>query len=405
VGPTSVGGPPVRVVVTGIGVVSGPAFGVDAFWAALLDPTPRATHRIAKGFRPRDWLDRRSAQRTARFAQLAVAAGRLAHDDAGAPELDADRTAVILGAGTGGLETILAAERELDAHGATAVPHLLPVQSMSNAGSANVAFQLGARGAVYSVSAGCASGTQAIGDGLRAIRSGQASVVYAGASDSSISHDDPERDVIVAGLVNLRVHTTERTARPFDRQRDGFVFAEGAAVLRLESADAARARGARAYAEVLGAASTADAYDLIAPEPTGEGLRRAMTLALAEGGATAADVRHVNTHGTATQSNDSAELAALRLLFGRPGPAVNSVKGVTGHAGAASGAIEAAAVALAIERRVLPPTGGLIDPDPKLLEGIDILTEARPWEPGVSLSNSLSLGGLNSSVAVGPPPD
>lgn len=394
---------PRRVVVTGIGVLTGPCVGVEDFWDALVRPDPEPTHRRLIGFEPRRWLGRREAQRTDRFAQVAVAAAQLAFDDAGAPVDDPDGIGVVVGTGSGGVESLLAAYEGFAERGKDGVNLLTGVMAMSNAGAANIAFHLGARGPTHAVASGCASGTHAVTDAGRLVRDGLADVVYCGGSEAALRGDAPDEDPMAVGLLNLRVHTTEAVARPFDVDRDGFVLAEGAAVLRLETLDAARSRGARIYAEVLGGANTVDGYDMIHPSPNGAGLARCMQLALRDAGVEPGEVGQVNCHGTGTHHNDLAESDAARTVFGLPGPALTSTKAVTGHPGAAAGGLEAAALALSIHRRLIPPTQWVRTVDPALTA--DIVTGApRPWTPGVGLSNSVGLGGQNGSVVMGPSP-
>jgi 3-oxoacyl-[acyl-carrier-protein] synthase II len=273
--------------------------------------------------------------------------------------------------------------------------------TMSNAASSNIAFHLGLRGLCESIASGCASGTHAVGDAARLIRWGVCDAVISGGSDAPRSAEAERGGFVSAALKNLRVHTEDEIVRPFDVKRSGFILSDGAAVLVLEEMEAAKARGARIYAEVVGYGNTVDGYDIIAPEPTGEGVRRCMEAALAEAGRSGDEVRFVNTHGTATRSNDLAETLAIHDLCGVPGPAVNSIKGVTGHSGPAAGAIEAASVALAIQRKVIPPTVGLEDPAPEIEVDL-VYGEARPWEPGLSISTSLGLGGHTGAIALVP---
>ena len=393
-----------RVVVTGLGVLTGPCVGKDQFWDALTAPDPAPTHRRIVGFDPRQWLDRKRAQRTELFAQLAIAAARLAHEDAGAPVDDPEAVAVVMGTGNGGTRTTIQGYLDFQERGREGVNLLSGVLSMSNAGSANVAFDLGSKGVTYSVASGCASGTHAVGDAARLVRWGQADVAYTGGSEATLMADDPQEDPVPAGLLNLRVHTEEAVSRPFDLHRQGFILSEGAAVLRLETLEAAQARGAHIYAEVLGGANTVDGYDLIQPAPRGEGVRRCMQLALREAGVDPAEVRQINTHGTGTKHNDQAESDAAVDLFGPGGPALTSTKGVTGHPGAAAGGLEAVALALSIERRLIPPTQWSLVPDPELTADI-VRGAPRPWEPGIGISNSLGLGGQNGSVVMGPAPE
>lgn len=393
-----------RVVVTGMGVLTGPCVGVDAYWDALTTAMPGPTHRTLVDFEPRTWLHRRVVQRTDRFAQVAVAAAQLAFDDAGAPDDDPDEIAVVLGTGNGGTTSLIDAYLAFQREGRAGVNLLTGVMSMSNAGSANVAFHLGARGATYSVASGCASGTHAVGDAFRMVRDGRADVAYCGGAESAVTGASPAEDPMAASLLNLRVHTEEAVARPFDLDRQGFVLAEGAGVLRLEALDAAVARGARIYAEVLGGANTVDGYDMIHPSPRGVGLARCMRLALREAGVEPAQVRHINCHGTATKHNDQAESDAAMDLFGPDGPALTSTKAVTGHPGAAAGGLEAVALALAIHRGLMPQTQWWATPDPEIEADIVTGSAPRPWQPGIGLSNSVGLGGQNGTVVMGPAP-
>jgi 3-oxoacyl-[acyl-carrier-protein] synthase II len=198
--------------------------------------------------------------------------------------------------------------------------------------------------------------------------------------------------------------STSGKSVPFDKRRDGFVIAEGCAVLVLENLDRAVARGAQVLGLVLGSASTADAHHITAPAPGGSGAVRCMELALADAGLQASDIVHVNAHGTSTPLNDAAEAEALAKVFGSPGPIVTSTKGVTGHALGAAGALEAAAVVLAMQHRLVPPTFGLEQYDPELPE-LDLVTgQPRPWEPGPSMSNSFGFGGHNGTVVLAPAP-
>ena len=277
------------------------------------------------------------------------------------------------------------------AEGPEAVSPLMGAITMSNAASSNIAFRLGLRGVCESISSGCASGTHAIGDAAPPHPLGHLRHGNLGGSDAPRSQEAERGGFVSAALRNLRVHSDEDVVR---LRREAL----GLHPLRRRRRAAARgagrgpARGARIYAEVVGYGNTLDGYDLIAPEPSGEGVRRCMQAALDEAGLSGADVRFVNTHGTATRSNDMAETLAIRDLCGLPGPAVNSIKGVTGHSGPAAGALEAASVALTIHRGIIPPTVGLKDPSPDIEVDL-VYGEPRPWEPGLSLSTSLGLGG------------
>ncbi len=391
-----------RVVVSGIGVLSGSLQGVEPFWASLLDPPERPPRRIL-GFDARDFMDRREAQRASRFAQIAVAAGQLARLDAGTFDDDPERVGVVMGASMADLPMVEESFRSLRTGGASEVSVHFGTRVMANAGSSMLAWSLRSKGVTYSVASGCTSGTHAVGEAFRLVRDGRADVAYGGGSDALLSSDDPTEDLITAGLLALRVHTTEDRARPFDRDRQGFVFAEGAAVLRLEVLEAAQARGARIYAEVLGAGNTVDAYDLVQPAPRGEGLQRCLRNAMAEAGRDLSEVGHVNCHATATLHNDQAESDAIVDLFGLPTPAVNGTKGSTGHAGAASGAIEAAEIALATHHRLVPPTAGCENVDPAV-EADVVIGQPRAWSPGLAISTGTGLGGQNGVLVMGPAP-
>lgn len=391
------------MVVTGIGAFVGPVTDAASLWAALMQDPPPETFQKVSGFEPRDWFDRRQAQRTGRFSQLAVAAALTARADADDPVDVAEAVGVVMGSSQGDVPGLLTAAEAFRTGGRRAMAVNFGVITMTNAGSANTAFSLGAKGSTSSISSGCASGTHAVIEAYRLVKSGQADVAYGGGSEASMTTGDPDTDLTAAGLANLRVLTAEKVARPFDLGRSGFVFAEGAAVLRLELLDHARERGVRQYAEVLGGANTVDGHDLVHPAPRGTGVQRAMRLALREAGATPGDVGHVNCHGTGTRANDQAESDAVVDVFGRPGPPVTATKAVTGHPGAASGALEAAILALSVHHRLIPPTRWSVEPDPAI-EADVVRGAPRPWSPGIGLSTSVGLGGQNGVLAMGPPP-
>lgn len=398
---------PNRAVITGIGVLTGDEVGVDAFWARLLEPDPGPTHRRIDNFDPKEWLDRRLRRHTDPFAQLAVAGTTLAVQDADLGETEPDRTGVVLGTGNGSAATSVREYLNYEELGAAGVSPLLGVLTMSNAATSVVALLRQARGFTHSISSGCASSTHAVGEAARLIRLGICDVVYTGGAESFYSTGRDERDqhiseAMLAGLGNLKVLSNQPNSRPFDVDRDGFIPADGACGMVLESLEHAQARGARIYAEICGYGNTNDAEDLIAPSTDGAGIRRCMEQALADGGGIpTGEVGLVNTHGTGTVSNDLAETTAIHDLFGEPGPAVNSIKGLTGHSGPAAGGLEAASVALSIYHRMIPATAGLRNPDPAIKVDL-VYGEPRPWEPGVALSTSLGLGGHNGCVALRP---
>jgi 3-oxoacyl-[acyl-carrier-protein] synthase II len=256
-------------------------------------------------------------------------------------------------------------------------------------------MRLGWRGPCETIATACASGTHSILAAHRLIASGRCDAVLAGGAEAAMT------PVALAAFGNMTALSTSGQSRPFDVRRDGFVIAEGGAVLVLEELERARARGARIYAELLGGASTADAHHITAPAPGGVGAIGCMELALEDAGLKAGDVAHVNAHGTSTPLNDLAEAEAIEKVFGRPGPPVTSIKGVTGHSLGAAGAIEAVACALSIERQLIPPTVGLEQVDPEV--HLDIVRDnARVWEPGPILSNSFGFGGHNGCIVISP---
>lgn len=205
----------------------------------------------------------------------------------------------------------------------------------------------------------------------------------------------------IAGFTNMTALSSSGVSMPFDKKRDGFVIGEGGAILILEELRRAQARGAHIYAEIMGGASTADAYHITAPSPHGSGAVACMELALIDAGITAASITHINAHGTSTPANDLPESEAIIKVFGMPGPPVTSIKGITGHSLAAAGSLEAVALALSIERGLIPPTVGLTEQDPEIL--IDVVTgDPRSWAPGPALSNSFGFGGHNGTLVMAP---
>lgn len=392
-----------RVVVTGIGVLTDDCFGVEPFWQRLIDPGMRPTHRQLRGFEPRDHLDRRLRRHTDTFAQIGAVAAQLARDDAGLVESDPDRTGVIMGTGNGSGASLIREYAHYHDEGPSAVDPLLGVMTMTNATASVIALQQGARGVTHAISSGCASGTHAVGEAVRLVQHGFCDVVYAGGAEAFYPGGGQSEysKAILASLENLRVTTTDELARPFDVDRKGFIAADGAACLLLESEAHARARGAHIYAELVGYGNTNDAWDLVKAEPNGAGIRRCMELALDDAGLKPDHVGFVNTHGTGTVPNDVAEAEAIATLLGSRRPAVNSIKGRVGHSGPAAGAVEIASVVLAVDRKLIPHTAGLEHLDPAL--DIDaVIGRPRPWVPAPSMALSLGLGGHNGCVIVAP---
>lgn len=406
-----------RVVVTGLGIVGPLGIGWRETWDAALagrsgagpitrfDPEGLGC-RIAcevDGFVPEDFVDRRAARRMDRASQLAVAAARLAADDAGlAVDGEAERVGVVIATGNGGSETFEENHRLLLERGHDrASPLMVPV-TIVNMSAGHVAMQMGARGPSSCVVTACASGNHGIGDAAAIIRRGAADVMLAGGTEAGIT------PFCMAGLdatraLSRRNDDPARASRPYDAGRDGFVAAEGAAVLVLESLEHAAARGAEPYCEVRGYGASADAYHLTEPDPSGRWQVEAMRMALERGGLEAAEVDYVNTHGTSTPAGDPVEIAAIRALAGDEaarGIAVSSTKSMHGHGMGAAGGFEAVLTALAIREGAIPPTINVEELDPACA-GVDhVLGEARRVPVRVALSNSFGFGGHNAVLAL-----
>jgi 3-oxoacyl-[acyl-carrier-protein] synthase II len=368
--------------------------GKDAFFAGLNGPAPEGEHRV-RDFDPSLWFDAKEVRRVDLFAQFAVAASEMALEDAGRLEVDPALAGIQIGTGVGGLSTMENQIGVLLEKGPRRVSPFLVPMMMANAGGATVSMRLGWRGPCETITTACASGTHSILAGHRLIASGRCDAVLAGGAEAAMT------PVALAAFGNMTALSTSGQSRPFDLRRDGFVIAEGGAVLVLEELEHAVGRGAHIYAELLGGASTADAHHITAPAPGGAGAIGCMELALEDAGLTAGDIAHVNAHGTSTPLNDMAEAEAIDKIFGRPGPLVTSIKGVTGHSLGAAGALEAVACALSIDRRLIPPTVGLEQQDPEI--HLDIVKDvAREWEPGPVLSNSFGFGGHNGCIVLAP---
>jgi 3-oxoacyl-[acyl-carrier-protein] synthase II len=245
----------------------------------------------------------------------------------------------------------------------------------------------------------CAAGTQSIGNAYRLITSGRCDAVVTGSSEATMT------PTCIAGFTNMTAMASDGLSMPFDRDRHGFVLAEGSGILVLEELDSARGRGATILAEIMGAASNADAHHITAPSPGGVGAITCMRSAIADAGLEPSDIRHVNAHGTSTPLNDAAEAAAITELFGPEAVPVTSFKGVTGHSLGAAGALEAVGAVLTIRHGLIPPTAGFTTPDPEMAPIDLVVGEPREWTPGPVLSNSFGFGGHNGCVVIGPAPE
>jgi 3-oxoacyl-[acyl-carrier-protein] synthase II len=390
-----------RVAVTGLGVVAPCGIGRDAFWAGLLGPAPSGPRRVSPDFDATYLFGPKEVRRVDRFTQFSAVAAAEALEDAGglngpgALTPDPDRTGVIIGTGVGGLETLETQILVMRDRGPRRVSPFLVPMMMGNRAAADLSMRYGFRGPCEATVTACAAGTHSVANGARLIATGRCDVVLAGSSEAGMTPTG------IAGFTNMTALSTSGLSMPFDVKRDGFVIGEGGAVLVLEEMERAQARGAHIYAEISGAASTADAYHITSPSPHGVGAVTCMELALVDAGLPPEAVTHINAHGTSTPANDLPEAEAIVKVFGLPGPAVTSIKGITGHSLAAAGSLEAVALAITIDRGLIPPTVGLSDQDPEIV--IDVVTgEARTWTPAPALSNSFGFGGHNGTLVMAP---
>ncbi len=386
-----------RVVVTGAGVVAPCGIGRAAYWDGLLR-TPAEGLRRIEGFDPEPYFENpKEARRSDRFTQFALAAAAEALEHSRL-EADPARVGVNIATGVGGLGTL---EEQILVNyekGSRRVSPFLVPMMMGNAASAAVSMRHGFQGPCETTVTACAASTHSIGSAMRYIRWDLVDVMVVGGAEAAMT------PTALAGFGNMTALSGSGISRPFDAGRDGFVMAEAAGVLVLEELGHARRRGANITGEILGAGNNADAHHITAPSPGGVGAISCMQLALADAGLTPADIAHINAHGTSTPLNDAAEADAIGAVFGSGGPAVTSTKGVTGHALGAAGAIEAIAVLLAMEHRLIPPTACTTAVDAELFPIDLVLGEPRSWEPGYSMSNSFGFGGHNGTLVIGPPP-
>jgi len=402
-----------RVVVTGMGAVTPVGNDVTTMWDALtsgrsglgritrFDPSPYETQIAGevKDFDASLYMDRKDVRRTDRFTHYAVAAASQALKDAKLDKIaDPERIGTAIATGVGGLETLIDGILLMERRGPARLSPFLVPMLMANAASAQVSMQFGLKGPSLTHVSACASSSHAIGEGGDIIRRGQADVMVVGGSEASVI------PVIVQAFATMNTLTRhndapEAASRPFDKDRDGFVLSEGAAVVVLEEREHARARGARIYGELVGYGATADAYHITAPSPEGEGNARAMRMALEEAGLRPEEIDYINAHGTSTQPNDREETAAIKAVFGEHAPKllVSSTKSMTGHLLGAAGALEAIACLLAIRDGCIPPTINYTTPDP----GLDldyVPNTARAKSITTALSNSMGFGGHNASL-------
>jgi 3-oxoacyl-[acyl-carrier-protein] synthase II len=307
---------------------------------------------------------------------------------------------VIAATGVGGLESMEINETTFLERGASRVSPFFVTMMMPNATAGAISINFGWRGPNLCIATACAAGSQAIGEGVRLVRDGTADVVAAGGTEAPLTPLTVSAFARMTALSN-RNDDPSRASRPFDADRDGFVMAEGAAFVILETMERAVARGARIYGEVLGYGRNADAYHITAPSPGGEGAAACMQLALDDAGLQTSDIGHVNAHGTSTPLNDASEAEAVRKVFGEQAPPITSTKGVTGHMIAGAGAAECAIALLTIHRGKIPPTANLEQIGDDI--GLDVVHgEPRAFAPAPVLSNSFGFGGHNATLIVAP---
>lgn len=386
-----------RIAITGYGVLAPCGIGQRAFWQGLLGPGVNG----AKTVEIADWdpqpyfANPKEARRSDRVEQFALAAAAEAFAQSGELPYDPARIGSIFGTGIGGLRTLEEQVITRMEKGERRVSPFLVPMMMANACGAAISMRYALQGPAETICTACAAATHAIGYAARLVAWGRCDAVVTGGAESAATI------TAVAGFANMTALSTTGCSKPFDATRDGFVFGEGAAVFVLERYDLAVSRGANIIGEVLGAASNADAHHITAPSPGGVGAMACMQQALDDAGLTVRDIKQINAHGTSTPLNDRAESEAVATLFGKPTPPVTSIKGVTGHPLGAAGALEAAAVLLSFEHKLIPPTANTT------ILGDDIACDVvfgapRAWTPGPTVSNNFGFGGHNGSLILSP---
>ncbi|WP_124727632.1 beta-ketoacyl-ACP synthase II [Staphylospora marina] len=404
-----------RVVITGLGVISPIGNDLQTFWNHLVQGKSGAgpitrfdasefSVRIAaevKGFDPLDYIDKKEARRMDRFVQFAVSTAKMAVQNAGLDmeQVDKTRVGVYIGSGIGGLGTFEEQHKMLLSRGPRRVsPFFIPMM-IANMASGVVSMHIGAKGPNSCAVSACATGTHCIGDAFKILQRGDADVMIAGGTESTIM------PMAFAGFSSMgalsnRNDEPEKASRPFDRDRNGFVMGEGCGVLVMETLEHAVKRGAPIIAEVVGYGMTADAYHLTSPSPDGEGAARAMMMAMKDAGLSPDEVDYINAHGTSTELNDKFETMAIKTAFGDHARklAISSNKSMIGHLLGAAGGVEAVATAMTIKEGIIPPTINYENPDPEC--DLDYVpNEARKATVRAALSNSLGFGGHNATIA------
>jgi len=405
-----------RVVVTGVGAVTPIGNSKDEFWKSIkegvcgIDYVTRFdasnfTCRMAaevKDFDVTQYIDKKEAKRMDRFTHYAVAAAKMAVEDAklDTGNINQERFGVILGSGIGGIETFEEQHTNLLNKGPERVsPFLIPMM-ISNMAAGQIAIIFGAKGINETIVSACASGTNAVGDAFSLIRSGKMDVVITGGAEAPIT------PISFAGFCSMKAMSTRNenpkcACSPFDAERDGFIMGEGAGILVLEELEHAKSRGVDIIAEIVGYGSTDDAYHITAPAPDGEGAAKAMQLAIEDAGIRSEDIDYINAHGTSTPYNDKFETIAIKTVFGEHAYklAVSSTKSMTGHLLGAAGGIEAVICALALQEGYIPPTVNFKNPDPDC--DLDyVFNQGRARDIRYAMSNSFGFGGHNATIVL-----
>jgi len=402
-----------RVAVTGIGAVTPIGTGTDGLWAGVLanrsavreidrfdaSPFPSRVAAQIDDFRPEDHLDAKRARRLDRFSQLSVAAAKMAVGESCLTDADRSdgRTGVWIGSALGGVAFGEEQHAAYVTRGVRAVAPTLATAVFGGAGASNVAIDLGIRGPAVGNANSCASGSMAIGQAFHAVRSGLVDVALAGGAEAPLAPLTHGAFAMIR-VLSQRNDDPETASRPFDRDRDGFVMSEGAAVLVLEAWESAEARGATILGEVGGFGSSTDAYHLTAPLPSGEAAAAAITAALTDAALAPEEIGYVNAHASSTQLNELAEAKALHLALGEHAASVpvSGTKGLYGHPLGASGAIEAAITILALRHGLLPGTCNLVNLDERC--ELNVLRDPLAARPTAALSTSFGFGGMNAAL-------
>ncbi|MGX8796927.1 beta-ketoacyl-ACP synthase II [Fusibacter sp. JL298sf-3] len=405
-----------RVVVTGIGVISPIGTGRETFWNAIkagtcgiktIESFDTADFKVKvageiRDFEVKDYISKKEAKRMDRFTHFAIGASKLALEDAELTidDANAEKVGVYMGSGIGGLITIQENTDKLYAKGVERIsPFFIPM-SISNMAAGNVSIEVGAKGSCLTYNTACASSASAIGEALKELRYGEHDVIIAGGTEASIS------PLGIGGFQAMtalcEAHDPNRASIPFDKDRSGFVMAEGAAMLVLEKLEHALKRGATIYAELVGYGSTSDSHHITTPAPGGEGGARAMKMAIRDAGLAPEDINYINAHGTSTPYNDIFETAAIKTTFGDCAPKlpVSSTKSMTGHLLGAAGGIESAVCALAVKDNFVPATINFNEADP-LCDLDYVPNKGREMEVRYALTNSLGFGGHNATLIFG----